>query len=102
MTTSLDSQSDSYSIRIEALKRVREYGHAINEIQGDICLFVSARLKNMEAAIRKEIADKQKEKAKALATYKEEFAAENKVDYNPPVAGEDKPVREDSKARGLV
>ncbi len=52
MTTSLDSQSDAYSIRIEALRRVREYGKETNEIQGEVCLFYSARVKNMEAAIR--------------------------------------------------
>lgn len=85
MTTTLDA-SDAYAIRIEALRRVCEYGKVTNEIQGEICLFVSARLVNMEAAIRKEIADKQKEKQDFLrenSTIRQEIEA----DKNPPPEG---------------
>ncbi len=86
MTTTLDSNSHPLDIRLEALHRVEEQARANGQIQDDVkaSFFFSARAKLAEAAIRKEIADKQKEKAKASEDYAKEIIDSVKVDDKPP------------------
>jgi uncharacterized circularly permuted ATP-grasp superfamily protein len=97
LMTTLSEDADPLSIRIEALKRVREQAEAAKEIQGEVAYFYSARVMNMEAAIRKEIqqAKQQREtRIKENSTIRQDAEADTNA---PPEPSSNTPTRVPSR-----